>query len=180
MTTNDTNIAALRHIVSRARDVLRTTEPPPASLATHLPLSLQTMAHTLPNPQPITSILIAEGIHPPMAEKLSQLYLLHAGSLKNACEKQMHAAALHWIRTTGITRQQGAIPTQLAAVHSKYHDHYLKTLRSHRDALISKCHERVVALQSPKRERSEDSDLGLQAKSSFKVSLYHDVFKAYV
>jgi hypothetical protein len=174
MTTNDSSLMVLRRIALRAQRVLCSTSLEQSlSLADRLPQSLCRMDRKLPSAEPITSVLVGRGINASLAEKMSRLYLLDARALKDIYETQMHAALLHWIRTAWSAEQQAAAPTQLAAIYSKYHDHYLELLRSRIELFVAKYQQRLATLQSLKSQQSDDITLEIQGKSLFKtVSLF--------
>lgn len=161
---------ALQRIVHAARHMLEIN--PAAAHATKSVISLpkflheKTLAHTLPDPQPITPTLLAHDISAMLSDRLSDVYLRRAKELKELYEKQMHVSLLSWMQS-GYARGQDP-HAEITALQSAFCHRYFEALRRTEDMLLAVCRRQSTMVASSRAQlRLEDKEEG-QDKPSFK------------
>nr|ADN97171.1 A2 mating-type protein [Phanerodontia chrysosporium] len=102
--------------------------------------------YSLPDPLPITSYLIAQGLQPAPSEQLSQAYLHHARGLKGASERKMQASAYSWLRGCHDPGQD--VQKQLSSLYAAYYRYYTSTLQRWVDVLIQQFQRKLCAVKS--------------------------------
>lgn len=133
---------ALQNISDNAHRLIQLVGP--SSLALRSPRDSPRIHTVLPSPQPITLLLVKQGVRRDAAEQLSQTFLQHALSLKRKYDSKLQETIATLARSRPA--EMPSLHSTIEAIRSTYLHRYTLSIEAWRDKVVLMAEQHASSL----------------------------------